>query len=164
MFQSLACAINTTNLGSIIRNMSQTSETINGKWLVLFEQCWWMGVVFFSSERLARSAWITRRTAFGKMGKGFATYREASTTAGFPGSTGRTGCSRCPWQDWMPSRRRFTSEHAHCWGLSPCSFVLWPWPAATPTKELWFLFVASQKSKFHNFIYVICLRKYLSIY
>lgn len=87
--------------------------------------CVWFFYVlfFFSWERLALSAWTTRRTAFGKMGKGFATYRGASTTAGSPGSTGRTGYSRCTWRDWMPSRRRSTPEPSHC--LSDAAMKCW---------------------------------------
>lgn len=67
-----------------------------------------------SSVPLVHSASITRRTAFGKMGKSFVTYQEASITAGSPESTGKIDYSRCTWQDWMPSRCRFTS----C--LTPC--------------------------------------------
>lgn len=39
----------------------------------------------------AHLSWITRMTAFGKMGKGFVTYLEASITAGSPEFTGRIG-------------------------------------------------------------------------
>lgn len=66
-------------------------------------------VLTCSSEILLPSEWITTTTASGKTGKSFVTYREASITAGSPESTGRIDCSRCTWQAWTPSRRRFAS-------------------------------------------------------
>ena len=39
----------------------------------------------------AHLVWITRTTAFGKMGKSFVTYQEASITTGSPKFTGRIG-------------------------------------------------------------------------
>lgn len=93
-----------------VADQSNSPEMASGYCCLL-----WVDRQFFSSsERCARSVWTTRRTAFGKMAKGFVTYQEASTTAGSQGSTGRTGYWRCTWQDWMPSRRRFTSRHSHC--------------------------------------------------
>lgn len=68
----------------------------------------------FSFRDHLHSAWITRTTASVRMGKGFATYQEASTTAGSPGSTGRIGSWRCTWLDWTPSRRRLASSLNHC--------------------------------------------------
>lgn len=80
----------------------------NINWIMVMSWDLTDDVLICSSGHLVHSAWITRRTASEKMGKSFVLYQEASITAGSPESTGRTDCSRCTWQDWMPSRRTFT--------------------------------------------------------
>lgn len=77
---------------------------INLEFQVLFH-----AFLICSWQPLAHSAWITRTTAFGKMGKSFVTSQEASITAGSPEFTGRIGWWRCTWRDWTPSSCMFTS-------------------------------------------------------
>lgn len=121
-WQVRAVPLKTVNSRKTTRNQWRTSWSLH-KWRVTCavscESVW--NMLFFSSGRLAHSAWIIRRTAFGKMGKGFGTYRGASITAGSPECTGKTGCSRCTWRDLTPSRRRCTPHVMLSVDLNPCS-------------------------------------------
>lgn len=74
-----------------------------------FPFCWFLFFVLLSVsslQLLRASQWIIKTTASWRMENISATSRAVFTTAGSPGSTGKTGCWRCSWPDSTPSRRR----------------------------------------------------------